>query len=218
MPVVLCCTNTHFMKKYIMLLGMIGWGTVFAQVPTALTQLQQDNVAIQIWEEKLARDIYLLANTRYAHPVFEHKIRAEESHRDLLNGLLPAQADIPTAYGECTDPAWNARFLELKEQASGSFTEALKAGAFIEEQDIAGLEQGSSLMTDSAAIQVYRVLIEASEHHLRSFLKQLEMQGIAYTPQVLSPDRITAIQSGTGCGAGRQADNACGRNCGKSGC
>lgn len=197
-----------------MLLGLIACGTLFAQVSPALTRAQQENVAIQIWEEKLARDIYMLANTRYAHPVFEHKIRAEENHRDLLNGLLSSPTDIPTAYGAFTEASWNSRFLELKEQAGGSFTEALKAGALIEEQDIAGLEQGLALMTDSAVIHVYKVLIEASEQHLRSFLKQLEMQDVVYTPQVLPAERITAIQSGTGCGTGK----GCGNNCGKGGC
>ncbi len=80
-------------------------------------------------------------------------------------------------------------------QGNISYTEALKAGAAIEEVDIRDLQ--NMLNEDDINNQdielVYSNLLKGSRNHLRSFVKVLKNQGITYVPQYLSQSEYDAI-------------------------
>ena len=199
------------MKKYMisgLITCLIGCGLAgSAQVSAQFN----DDIVFLISEEQLARDIYTLANARYSQHVFEHKIAAEDNHRNMLLSISRDTIHRTAEYGVFTDPQWQNTFNELKAKVSISLTEALKAGAFIEESDIADLELRKARTTDSIALDAYTTLIAASEQHLRSFLDQLAVQNTTYTPVRLTAERIKEIQStAAACGApGQQKTGSC---------
>ena len=82
---------------------------------------------------------------------------------------------------------------ELVTTGSKSLTEALKAGAKIEELDIADLEERIKQTQRQDIITSYNYLKMASENHLRAFVRRLKMQGINYEPVILSKAAFETI-------------------------
>ncbi len=197
------------MKQFITICLLMPSLWVTAQ-NTPLPASVADDIYHLICEEKLARDVYQFAEEKYQMPVFAHKVVAEENHRTLLTGLLDTLPPISYVYGEFPAGEWSQLFQTLKAEAGLSLDKALSTGAWIEEKDIYDLEQGKLATTDTVCMQVYEVLIAASEQHLRSFLAQLQSRSISYTPKYLSPARMSEIQNqASGCDSPGKPEKGC---------
>lgn len=130
--------------------------------------------------------------------------------------------------GIFSNPAFSNYYKDLAASGSKSLTDALKAGAKIEELDIADLEKRISETENEEIISTYKYLKMASGNHLRAFIRNLKRQGIDYKPEILSQKAYDAIinsensheghegtkpgngpGNGKGCGKG----GGCGKNC-----
>jgi len=186
--------------------------TLTEALPAADAQgLSADEAAALLFmreEEKLARDLYNALAAEWDASTFSRIAQSEQAHMDALQTLLdrygladPASAQV----GVFMDPALQALYDKLLASGRTSLSEALKAGAAVEEVDILDLES-RLLLTDNADIrQVYENLRLGSENHLRAFVRALQAQtGEVYQPQYLSPEAYQSIVGGAA-GNGRQA-------------
>jgi len=84
----------------------------------------------------------------------------------------------------------------LIEEGSASREEALKTGALIEEVDIIDLQtELDDTAKNEELIRVFTNLRNASERHLKAFVRVLELNGVDYEPVKLEQaefDRILA--------------------------
>lgn len=172
-------------------------------------------------EEKMAHDVYVFLLEKWDLPAFDHISNAETRHFSAMGFLVenfgiddPAQAE--------TGKFQNAKIAQLDnsmtEQGSKSLIDALKAGAYIEEVDIADLRQYID-QTDNEQIKgVYQNLLWASGNHIRAFTRQLAGRGENYTPVVLDADVYAEIIGATPQRGGSQCmnQNGKGRNAGKN--
>jgi hypothetical protein len=97
---------------------------------------------------------------------------------------------------------------ELVVLGSRSLTDALKAGAKIEELDIADLDARIKQTKAKDVITAFEFLRMGSENHLSAFVRRLKMQGINYEPVILNKETFNVIIAGEnkrgGCGNGCQ--------------
>lgn len=170
----------------------------FTSSATDLTSTDTDGLMLMREEEKMAHDVYVTFYNNYKLLVFNNISKSELRHEEAVLSLI-------NYYG-LSDPAIDevGKFTSMEIQslydqliASGtSVTEALKAGAFIEERDLTDLKNLIET-TEMIDIQyVYSNLMKGSEAHLLAFVRNLKVRGIAYTPQVLSVEDYNTILSG----------------------
>ncbi len=149
-------------------------------------------------EEKLARDVYITLYQKYGIRVFNNISSAEQTHTDAIKLLLekysltdPVQND---AVGVFVNQDLQNLYNQLIETGNVSDIEALKVGAAIEEIDILDLVKEINNTVDNRdIIFVYNNLKKGSENHLRAFVKNLSMRGVAYSPVYLDIDTYNAI-------------------------
>lgn len=152
-------------------------------------------------EEKMAREVYEALNTNWQRQVFKNIAAAEEYHMTtvkVLAGKFGLQDQLPqNKTGVFADKSLQSMYDELVSQGSQSLEAALKAGARIEETDIADLEKAMAATSNADLKSTYRYLISASENHLRAFVGNLKRQGYTYKPQVLDQQRFNKIIAGS---------------------
>lgn len=149
-------------------------------------------------EEKLARDVYQALSATWSLPMFANIAASEQTHMDAIKTLLdrygiadPAAGSAP---GVFTNQDLRTLYTQLLARGTTSLPEALAVGAAIEELDILDLQQRTTTSTPADIAQVYTRLREASENHLRAFVRQWEAQtGRSYEPQYLDDDAYQAI-------------------------
>lgn len=151
-------------------------------------------------EENLARDLYARFEASYQLPVFGNIERSEERHIAAVATLLETRGiTVPAhATGSYNDVALQAVYDQLAAQGDASLVGALRAGALVEELDIADLDEllaRSDLTTQDRL--VFSNLRTASMKHLNAFVRGLAAQGELYTPAVLDDASFTAILDGT---------------------
>ena len=188
------------MKKLIVSLSAIVLSiTGFTQQTPSLNQQEKDAILYIREEEKLARDVYDSMYTKWDVNPFGNIRQSEQTHMDRMKALI-------TSY-KLTDPVANNKdkpglfsstifqklYKELVATGSQSLTEALKAGAKIEELDIADLEERIKQTQKQVIITSYNYLKMASENHLRAFVRRLKMQGVNYEPVILSKNEFNKI-------------------------
>ncbi len=158
-------------------------------------------------EEKLARDVYLTFKDQYKLQVFSNISTSEQQHLDWMidlakqKGLTIPPAVIKDQRGDFTDPSLVVLYKKLTDQGKNSLADALKAGALIEETDIADLDNAMTNATGEE-LNLYRRLRMSSENHLRAFVKNLNAQGVEYQPTVLAAADYDLIVSGDNQGGG----------------
>ena len=155
---------------------------------TSLTELSEAEIATLKWmreEEKLARDVYIELNAFWPAQIFVNIAESEQRHFDALGEKLELYGiDDPATdqIGVFTDPEQQALHDELLALGVVSRVAALEVGVTIEEADMTDL-QAAIDGTTSVPLQVtYEHLMTGSEHHLASFIKELEAAGIVYEP------------------------------------
>lgn len=147
-------------------------------------------------EEKMSHDVYVFLLEKWDLPAFDHISNAETRHFSAMGFLIDDFGiDDPTQTDEGKFQAAKIARLynSMTEQGSQSLIDALKAGAYIEEVDIADLRRYISETDNEQIKNTYQNLLGASGNHLRAFTRQLEWRGEKYTPVVLDPSVYTEI-------------------------
>ncbi|WKV11900.1 DUF2202 domain-containing protein [Marivirga harenae] len=163
-----------------------------------LSESEQSSLLFMREEEKLARDVYDYLYLKWSRPLFDNISSSEQSHMDAVLMLLNRyDLEDPAARKE-SGVFFNydiqQLYDDLTQTGQQSIIEALKVGAAIEEIDILDLKNALEAFVDNQDIEaVYNNLMQGSENHLRSFVKNLANQGVTYQPQYLTQEEYDAI-------------------------
>lgn len=155
---------------------------------TALAPLSDDEVATLLWmreEEKLARDVYIAMTGKYTDKVFSNIAAAEQKHFDAIGRKLELYGipDVASSgVGEFSNDALRALYKDFVEQGLENYVEALYVGVAIEEADMVDLTVAIDGTYSRPLKKTYSHLLIGSQHHLDSFIKLLEKEGIDYEP------------------------------------
>jgi hypothetical protein len=182
-----------------------------AVTPATATTLSAGDLSFAIEEERMAHDIYVAAAAKWNLRVFANIAEAEIRHETALTALAATQGFAlplaqPGVYASADLQQLHDQLITLVNESE---TGALRAGALVEETDIADLRRLASLATDDASRAVLANLERASLQHLSVFIRNLAVRGITYQPQVLTVEEFTALvpamsgQGGRGTGGGR---------------
>lgn len=150
-------------------------------------------------EEKLARDVYLTLSEVWEQPVFANIARSEQEHMDAMLAMLDRYGlpdPATTVVGVFNNSDLQSLYDDLIRRGQKSVTEALFAGAAIEEMDILDLQQ--ALADERLPVdlrQSYENLLAASGNHLRAFVRNIENQGLVYEAQFMTNEQLTAVLS-----------------------
>jgi len=155
---------------------------------TVLVPLTQDEIDTLLWmreEEKLARDVYIKMTEQYTAKIFSNIAAAEQKHFDAIGRKLEQYAIPDVALSEIGafyDQDLQALYDDFVAEGLVGYVEALWVGVAIEEADMVDLSVAID-ETDSRPLKrTYSRLLIGSQHHLDSFIKLLEKEGIDYEP------------------------------------
>ncbi len=161
------------------------------------TDQEKSGLLFTLQEEKAAYDFYTEMFTKYNEKVFENVKNAEKQHYDhvlnLLNELNINANDASLAAGEFSHKDVTDLYNELMTIGGYSFTDALRAAVRFEEKDISDLRKYYSEASNESIRELYQCLDNASQNHLRAFVKKLKKEGISYKPDVLSAEEYNTI-------------------------
>ena len=177
-----------------------GAGTLFDHIePTFLTAAEESDLVYLREEEKLARDVYLTLAGTWQLPLFDNIAGAEQRHMDSVKKVLDlygtADPVADDSVGAFTNPTLAQLYTDLVARGNSSLVEALKAGATIEDLDLADLEEMLAAASNDHVKLVGYNLAKGSRNHLRAFMAALEAQDGAYQPQYLDQEAFDAILS-----------------------
>ncbi|MBL7724004.1 MAG: DUF2202 domain-containing protein [Chitinophagaceae bacterium] len=193
------------MKKIFFAVFLLS-GTIsgFTQQNNLLNQQEKDAILYMREEEKLARDVYNFLYDKWETNPFDNIRKSEQVHMDRMKTLITTyQLEDPVTknndkQGVFTNVLLQQYYNELSTSGSKSLIDALKAGAKIEELDIADLEERIKQTQRQDIVSSYDFLKMASENHLRAFVRRLKMQGVIYEPVILSKTGFEKIISSEG--------------------
>ena len=177
-----------------------------------LSDAEKEDLLFMREEEKLARDVYLTLYEQWGVPIFRNIAASEQRHTDAIKMLLDSYGleDPVTSneIGQFANQDLQALYDQLIVDGGQSISDALRAGAAIEEIDILDLLEGLSHTDNASIIMVYENLLAGSENHLRAFVRTLERQtGETNMPQYLSQEEFDAIVSSpSGVGGGSRGN------------
>ncbi len=173
---------------------------VFITSSEDLTQSDKDGLLLMREEEKMARDVYDYFFDAYGLQVFDRISNSENRHMTSVLTLIeyfglsdPSQEQA----GVYTNPEIQDLYNKLIE-AGNSVENALTTGAYIEEYDIADLEELLKATTNEDITMVYTNLLKGSWNHLKAFTNILLNYGITYEPKVLSSEEYAMILAESG--------------------
>ncbi len=175
--------------------------------PAAPTTLAAGDLTFAIEEERVAHDLYAAAFAKWNLRVFANIAGAETRHEAALvqlaatAGLTPPVAQV----GDYVTADLQRLHDQLIALVNESEMGALRAGALVEETDIADLRRQAGRATDDGSRAMLANLERASAHHLAAFVRNLAARGVTYQPQVLAADdfaTLTAASPGQGRGLG----------------
>ena len=158
-----------------------------------LTDEEISGVLFMREEEKLARDVYLYLYEIHPLRPFLNISKSEQAHMDAIKYLIDTY-DLEDPVGENPEGLFQNEDLqqmydELIEMGSKSREDALRVGALIEEVDIIDLQHELDGVAENEDVKsVYQNLCNASEKHLRAFVKVLRSYNVDYEPVKLEQD------------------------------
>ena len=166
----------------------------------SLTSMEQADLVFMRQEEKLARDIYLHSEERYAIPPFANIAASEQRHMDAMLQLLQRyRVSDPVAgspIGQFADSSLQALHDNLLALGDNSALTALKVGGFIEEADMRDIVAAIDRSEHADIDRVYGNLLCGSRNHLRAFAGQIVLAtGLPYSAQLLPQTEVDAILS-----------------------
>jgi hypothetical protein len=144
---------------------------------SALTEEEKYWLTYLREEEKVARDVYLYLDDLWDLRIFKNIAVSEQKHMDAIKTLL-VRYGVPdpaagNGQGVFTNSDLQKLYNELIMQGSVSRVEALKVGVFIEETDIADLNEGIATTNHKDIKTVYGNLLQGSLNHLDAFESNL---------------------------------------------
>ncbi len=165
-----------------------------------LSQQEEEDLKFSREEEKLARDVYLFSFDKYGNAIFNNIAKSEQQHMDqvliLLNNYQisdPASSEMGVFSNHELQDLYN----ELTTKSNISLIDALEVGAIIEDLDINDLNILESRTTKSDLLNVYTSLECGSRNHLRSYIGQLELNNVGYSPEFISTADFNEIINST---------------------
>ena len=133
------------------------------------------SLTFMVEEEKLARDVYSTLYTKTGLNQFKNISKAEQTHMDLLRGLLKTYGikdpTIGKAVGKFNNVALTALYKKLIADGSVSLVAALNAGIAVEEKDIADIKKILKVKQPDDVKYVLDRLIAGSYNHLAAFTR-----------------------------------------------
>jgi len=161
-----------------------------------LTEEEIEGLMVMREEEKLAGDVYSFFYEKYNQLIFSNISKSETAHKNAVLHLIEGYGltdPTPSETATFANSLFNDLYVQLTEQGSASLVEALKTGAFIEEYDIADLEQLLEDTQNEDVLRVYGHLLNGSKNHLRAFTRILNNLGETYTPTVITEEHYMEI-------------------------
>lgn len=163
---------------------------------TPLTELEKNDLLFLREEEKLARDIYIYAYTKYQNTVFNSISQSEQKHMDNVLSILNQYSitdPASTQIGVFNNAALQSLYNQLKSQVDISASESLKVGATIEELDINDIDDFIANTSNSQLLNMYEKLNCGSKNHIRSFTSQIISSGNVFVPQYITVQEYNTI-------------------------
>lgn len=156
---------------------------------TNIIDAEKQSLIFMREEEKLARDVYLEFNRRYAQITFANVAISEQTHMDAVLDLMNIY-NVPDSStgveGTFNNPDLQAFYNAMIEIGTPTLGDAYLASALIEETDIRDLmlfKENDIISSDILA--AYDFLLCGSRNHLRSFVMQYELvTGTQYVVQL----------------------------------
>ena len=171
-------------------------------VEQPLTVAETETLLFVREEEKLARDVYLTLYNQWGSNIFQNIANnGEQQHMDAIKVLVDAFGYVDPVssneVGAFTDAEILKLYNDVVARGMTSSQEALMVGGFIEEYDIKDLQdaidEAKQGTNQAAVIQTYDSLLCGSRNHLRSFVGQIEKDGLVYQAQYVSQATVDAI-------------------------
>ena len=177
---------------------------VYAQGPASttsvvLSEAEIDSMLFMREEEKLARDVYIVLYEEYGAQIFLNISASESTHFEQIGVLLERYGleDPALDPGVYTNDYIQGLYDMLIPMGLSSLENAYRVGAIIEEVDILDFIHflGDEDIDNKDIRQVYTSLMNASENHLRGFVKCLLSVGVVYEPDYLSQELFDEIMA-----------------------
>ena len=165
-----------------------------------LSQQEEEDLKFSREEEKLARDVYLFSYDKYGNSIFNNISKSEQQHMDQVLILLnDYQISDPASSerGVFSNQELQNLYNELTTKSNTSLVDAFVVGAIIEDLDINDLNMLESRTTKSDLLNVYASLECGSRNHLRSYIGQLELNNVGYSPEFISTADFNEIINST---------------------
>jgi hypothetical protein len=168
----------------------------FVSDPDGLSEEETEGIKLMREEEKLAGDLYAKLYELHSLRIFYNISSSEQTHFEAVGTLIdyfgiddPASSES----GEYNNPELQALYDSLYTAGSESLVLGLQVGAAVEEIDILDLEELIEQTNNEDIILVFENLLRGSRNHLRAFNRQLERNGVDYSPRYLEKDAFEAI-------------------------
>jgi hypothetical protein len=161
-------------------------------VAAAVLSPREKEGILFIWEEeKVARDLYTSLYNESNLSIFVDLARSEQNHMDQAKALIDKydlQTPVSDEHGLFSNQTLMGYYTDLLAQGEQSPQDALEASAAFEEISIVDLEREISAANAEEIRVVYEGLLAGSRKHLRSYVRDLQEQGIQYAPQYISQE------------------------------
>jgi hypothetical protein len=163
---------------------------------SSLSGDEVDGLMFMREEEKLARDTYIILGEEWGLLVFENISDSEQQHMDAVRKLLNKYdladpVEDESTLGGFKNEQLQTMFETLVADGLQSTMDGLYVGALIEETDMRDIQYWMNLADHSSIINTYDTLMCGSRNHLRAFVRQIEIRGGEYSPNIL-PDEVFA--------------------------
>lgn len=148
-------------------------------------------------EEKMAHNFYVVMYEKWGLRPFNNISKAEQRHMTVIKSMLDKYS-IEDPIKDMTPGIFSNNDIKelyenLLEQGNKSATDALKAGAEIEEVDIVDLIRAIDNTDNKDLKLVYNNIMHGSYNHLRAFVRVLDRRGVKYVPKHLDKNLFEEI-------------------------
>jgi hypothetical protein len=150
-------------------------------IAVQLTEAEENYILYMREEEKLARDVYLTLYEIWDVEIFANISESEQRHMDAVKRLITRYGledpVVDDTLGTFSNPHFELLYDQLVIDGSESLEAALGRGVYIEELDIADLEQALQEISMLSVRRVFQNLLNGSYNHLDAFQRAIEADG-----------------------------------------
>lgn len=179
-------------------LTMMAWSGISAQ-PTIIPTSEKNAIIYNLEEKKLSHDLYVAFESKWDAQIFENIARTEQDHFNYLLKLTQELGiEVPATIlsnekGIYYNPNLQEEYNTMLASGSKSLIDALTIGAKMEEMDIVDLHKVMDVTNETKVFLAYDRLYNTTRNHLRAFVRNLNAQGIDYSPVMLARDEYDKI-------------------------